>query len=181
MQREKNKPKTREELGLPPKKKPSPFERKFGKERNEKRLIQSGLKKKEPEYKPVKGVVFGQRTNEVGALGGGKPSSVPVETKPEPKPLTTKQKFDAKFIKKDKGVGFVKRGTPGAQRAENIEKNKNRAKEMAKARIAAKESGTAKPAMSGKERAQQMAKDLRDLCTALQNLVWKMLQQINFF
>ena len=32
--------------------------------------------KKEPEYKPVKGVVFGQRTNEVGAQGGGKPSSV---------------------------------------------------------------------------------------------------------
>jgi len=30
--------------------------------------------KKEPEYKPEKGVVFGQRTNEVGALGGGKPS-----------------------------------------------------------------------------------------------------------
>ena len=43
-----NKPKTREEVGLPPKKKPSPFERKFGKERNEKRLIQSGLKKKLP-------------------------------------------------------------------------------------------------------------------------------------
>ena len=32
--------------------------------------------KKEPEYKPVPGVVFGQRANEVGALGGGKPSSV---------------------------------------------------------------------------------------------------------
>ena len=30
--------------------------------------------KKEPEYKPEKGVVFGQRTNEVGAMGGGKPS-----------------------------------------------------------------------------------------------------------
>ena len=29
---------------------------------------------KEPEYKPEKGVVFGQRTNEVGAMGGGKPS-----------------------------------------------------------------------------------------------------------
>ena len=29
---------------------------------------------KEPEYKPEKGVVFGQRTNEVGAQGGGKPS-----------------------------------------------------------------------------------------------------------
>ena len=29
---------------------------------------------KEPEYKPEKGVVFGQRVNEVGAEGGGKPS-----------------------------------------------------------------------------------------------------------
>jgi len=40
--------KSRAEVGLPPKKKPSPFERKFGKERNEKRLIQSGLKKPLP-------------------------------------------------------------------------------------------------------------------------------------
>ena len=30
--------------------------------------------KNAPEYKPEKGVVFGQRTNEVGAMGGGKPS-----------------------------------------------------------------------------------------------------------
>ena len=45
---------------------------------------------------------------------------------------------DSKFIKKDKGVGFVKRGTPMAQRAENKEKNKMRAQEMAKKRIAAK-------------------------------------------
>ena len=71
--------------------------------------------------------------------------------KPEPKP-------QSKFIKREKGVGFVKRGTPGARRAENIEKNKNRAKEMAKARIAAKKDGTASPQMSGKERAQAMAK-----------------------
>ena len=40
----------------------------------------------------------------------------------------------------------MKRGTPGAQRAENLEKNRNRAKEMAKARIAAK-----KAAMSNEE------------------------------
>ena len=46
---------------------------------------------------------------------------------------------DSKFIKRERGkVGFVKRGTPGAQRAENQEKARNRAKEMAKARIAAK-------------------------------------------
>ena len=47
---------------------------------------------------------------------------------------------DSKFIRREKGKGpgFVKRGTPGAQRAENQEKARNRAKEMAKARIAAK-------------------------------------------
>ena len=50
---------------------------------------------------------------------------------------------DSKFIKRSKGPGFVRRGTPGAQRAENIEKNKNRAKEMAKARIAAKKAAMA--------------------------------------
>ena len=72
--------------------------------------------------------------------GGTSQSTIKsVEQKPEiKKPLTTKQKFDAKFIKKDKGVGFVKRGTPMAQRAENKEKNKMRAKEMAKARLAKK-------------------------------------------
>ena len=65
---------------------------------------------------------------------------------------------DSKFIKKDKGVGFVKRGTPMAQRAENKEKNKMRAQEMAKKRIAAKKEGTASTPMSGKEKAQAMAK-----------------------
>ena len=58
--------------------------------------------------------------------------------KPEVKTPDPKPSFKDKFIKKDKGVGFVKRGTPGAQRAENKEKNKMRAQEMAKARIAAK-------------------------------------------
>ena len=54
--------------------------------------------------------------------------------KPEPKP-------QSKFIKKDKGVGFVKRGTPGAQRAENKEKAKLRAKEMFKKRQEDKAAG----------------------------------------
>ena len=58
--------------------------------------------------------------------------------KPDPKPMSTKDKFNSKFIKKDKGVGFVKRGTPMAQRAEKKEAAKLRAQEMAKARIAAK-------------------------------------------
>ena len=50
----------------------------------------------------------------------------------------------------------MKRGTPGAQRAENKEKAKLRAKEMFKQRQADKAAG--KPQLSGKERAQQMAK-----------------------
>ena len=97
--------------------------------------------KKEPEYKPEKGVVFGQRTNEVGAQGGGKPSEGDFKKDfPDKKPLTTKQKFDKKFIKREKGagVGFYKRGTPGAQRAEFQEKQKLKAQAMAKARLAKK-------------------------------------------
>ena len=118
--------------------------------------------KKEPEYKPEKGVVFGQRTNEIGAQGGGKPSEGDFKKDfPDKKPEVKKPKMgspDSKFIKKDKGVGFVKRGTPMAQRAENKEKNKMRAQEMAKKRIAAKKEGTASTPMSGKEKAQAMAK-----------------------
>ena len=117
--------------------------------------------KKEPEYKPEKGVVYGQRKNEIGAQGGGKPSTgdLSMFKDKEAKPLTKKQKFDKKFIKKDKGVGFVRRGTPMAQRAENKERNKMRAQEAAKKRIADKKAGNASPQLSGKERAQQMAKD----------------------
>ena len=81
----------------------------------------------------------------------------PEVKKPDPKPLTNKQKFDAKFIKKDKGTGFVKRGTPNAQRAENKERQRQRTKEMFKKRQEDKAAG--KPQLSGKERAQQMAKD----------------------
>ena len=82
--------------------------------------------------------------------GGTSQSTIrSVEQKPDPKPMSTKDKFKSKFIKKDKGVGFVKRGTPGAQRAENKEKNKMRAQEMAKARIAAKKKAEAE--MSNEE------------------------------
>ena len=69
--------------------------------------------------------------------------------KVDPKPMSTKDKFNSKFIKKVKGKGFVKRGTPGAQRAENKEKAKNRAKEMAKARIAAKKKAEMSEGMAG--------------------------------
>ena len=118
--------------------------------------------KKEPEYKPEKGVVFGQRTNEIGAQGGGKPSEGNFKKDfPDKKPEVKKPKMgspDSKYIKKDKGVGFVKRGTPMAQRAENKEKNKMRAQEMAKKRIADKKAGNASTPMSGREKAQAMAK-----------------------
>ena len=54
-------------------------------------------------------------------------------------PKDTEAKPKSKFIKREKGkVGFVKRGTVGARRAENQEKAKLRAQAMAKARIAAK-------------------------------------------
>ena len=76
--RDANRPKTREEVGLPPKKKPSPFERKFGKERNEKRMISQGVKKPMPTTAEIRAknpkVVPGTRVNEIGAQGGGKPS-----------------------------------------------------------------------------------------------------------
>ena len=58
--------------------------------------------------------------------------------------MSTKDKFKSKFIKKDKGVGFVKRGTPGAQRAENKEKAKLRAQAMARANIEKKKAAMTK-------------------------------------
>ena len=68
--RDANKPKTRAEVGLPPKKKPSPFERKFGKERNEKRMISQGVKKPMPTTAEIRAknpnVVPGTRVNEIG-------------------------------------------------------------------------------------------------------------------
>ena len=56
---------------------------------------------------------------------------------PKPAPKTKRERFNDKFIKTGKG-NLARRGTVGARRAENIEKNRNRAKAMAKARIAAK-------------------------------------------
>ena len=93
----------------------------------------------------------GASTDSGGTQGKG---GAPEIKKPDPTPTPqTKPKMgspDSKFIKKErgKGPGFVKRGTPVAQRAENQEKNRNRAKEAAKARLA-KKAGTniAKPAM----------------------------------
>ena len=85
--RDANRPKTREEVGLPPKKKISPFERKFGKERNEKRLIQSGLKKKLPTTDEIRkanpNVVPGTRVNEIGQMSNA-PSEGKFKDDPPP-------------------------------------------------------------------------------------------------
>jgi len=90
MQREKNKPKTREELGLPPKRQNFDDRRKF--------RGSSYRGRPEPKYKPEPGVVFGQRTNEVGAQGGGKPSEgdfkkdFPDKVDPKPKKMHSIEK-----------------------------------------------------------------------------------------
>ena len=55
----------------------------------------------------------------------------------KPKPKTRRERFDDKFIRR-KGGTLARRGTVGARRAENKEAAKNRAKAMAKARIAKK-------------------------------------------
>ena len=73
----------------------------------------------------------------------GKKIDIKKEFPDKEKEMSKRDKFNAKFIKKDKGVGFVKRGTPGAQRAENKEKAKLRAQAMAKARIEAKKKAQA--------------------------------------
>ncbi len=86
------------------------------------------MKKKEEEQELVFGQRFDKPQREV---------TMKDFESPKPKPKTTREKFNDKFIKRE-GGGFVRRGTAPAQRAENREKNRNRAKAMAKARIAAK-------------------------------------------
>jgi hypothetical protein len=165
MQRDANKPKTREEVGLPPKKKISPFERKFGAEKNEKRLIQSGLKKKIPTTAEIRAknpnVVPGTRVNEVGAQGGGKPSSVSV--KPEVstmtkqgKPRTKAQMMAAKRIADGKSISDVKAANTASMKAKAAERNQ-------KFQDAKKSGNLAQfrkdnPKMSGADRAKAMAK-----------------------
>ena len=142
-----NKPKSREELGLPPKKKPSPFERKFGKKRNDQRLVQSGLKKKIPTTAEIKAdnpkVVPGTRVNEIGAQGGGKPSEGDFkkhfpDKKPEiskltkqGKPRTKAQMMAAKRI----GSGTAK--NPDTTIAQVKQKNQDDMRARAKAKFAA--------------------------------------------
>ena len=154
-----DKPKTREEVGLKPIEK-KPFVGSRSRFMNKKTEV-----KKEPEYKPVKGVVFGQRTNEVGALGGGKPSSVPVEkSKPEVstmtkqgKPRTKAQMMAAKRIADGKSIADVKAANTASMKAKASERNQ-------KFQDAKKSGNLAQfrkdnPKVSGADRAKQMAKD----------------------
>ena len=69
-------------------------------------------------------------SNPVGAKGKGKPSSVKQETPKKSKPKS-------KFIKTASG-SFARRGTVNARRAENREKARKRAQEMARRRLANK-------------------------------------------
>ena len=69
-------------------------------------------------------------SNPVGAKGKGKPSSVKQETPKKSKPKS-------KYIKTASG-SLAKRGTVNARRAENREKARKRAQEMARRRLANK-------------------------------------------
>jgi len=85
------------------------------------------MKKKEEEQE----LSFGQRFDKL------EPRKEEVTMKDfessKPAPKTRRERFNDKFIKTGKG-NLARRGTVGARRAENIEKNRNRAKQMAKAR-----------------------------------------------
>ena len=68
-------------------------------------------------------------SNPVGAEGKGKPSTVKTET--------PKKKKESKFIKTSKGT-LARRGSVSARRAENRERARKRAQEMARQRLANK-------------------------------------------
>ena len=108
--------------------------------------------KKEPEYKPVPGVVFGQRANEVGALGGGKPSSVKIDTS---KVDTSNEiESDANYAKTN--ARFNQRFNKDVKIVRNSQMSgRQRAQEMAKKRIAAKEAGTYKKPKTAQELAKE--------------------------
>ena len=146
MQREKNKPKTREELGLPDKKKVSPFERKFGKKRNDQRLQQSGLKKKLPTTAEIRAKSKTGMSNipskEGNAVIGGKKlnpdfgKKVDIkkefpDKKPEVstmtkqgKPRTKAQMMAAKRIAAGKSIDDVKAANTASMKAKAAERFK---------------------------------------------------------
>ena len=90
-------------------------------------------KKKEEESGEL---VNGQRfSEEVASYNKFKATGIDANTFKEekPKPKTRQQRFDDKFVRGERGK-VLRRGTATSQRAEIKEKNRNRAKQMAKAR-----------------------------------------------
>ena len=74
-----------------------------------------------------------------------------IKKKPEVKPLTTREKFNKKFIRDPKTKTLKRRGSVTARRAENLEKNRLRAQEMAKKRIELKKKAAAEAEAKSKE------------------------------
>ena len=153
-----NKPKTREEVGLKNNvvKKPSPFERKFGAERNQQRLKQSGLAK--PSTAEIRA--------KDAAAGGKGMSNIP---KAEGSAVIDGKKINPDFGKKTE----IKTETTPKKMHPIEKKNRER---LGDARVdalkkknaefqAAKKSGNLaqfrkdNPKMSGADRAKQMAKE----------------------
>jgi len=128
-----NRPKSREEVGLKPKQSQGRISRSS--------QNMAGKPKPEPKYKPEPGAVFGQRTNEVGAQGGRKPSegnfkkdfpvkkTVTVVKKPEVstttkqgKPRTKAQMMAAKRIADGKSISDVKAENQASMKAKAAER-----------------------------------------------------------
>ena len=84
------------------------------------------MSKKEEEQE----LSFGQRFDK---LESKKEVTMKDFESPKPAPKTRRERFDDKFVRGERGK-LLRRGTAPAQRAEIKEKNRNRAKQMAKAR-----------------------------------------------
>ena len=74
-----------------------------------------------------------------------------IKKEPEVKPLTTREKFNKKFIRDPKTKTLKRRGSVTARRAENLEKNRLRAQEMAKKRIELKKKAASEAEAKSKE------------------------------
>jgi hypothetical protein len=152
-----NKPKTREEVGLKNNvvKKPSPFERKFGSERNQQRLKQSGLSKPSTAEIRAKNAASGGSgmsnipSKEGNAVIGGKKINPDfgkkVEIKKEP-------------VKKMHPIEKKNRERLGDARVDALKK-KNAEFQAAKKSGNLAQFRKDNPKLSGADRAKQMAKE----------------------
>ena len=89
------------------------------------------MKKKEEEQE----LVFGQRFDNI--LNDSRPEVTMKDFESKPKPKTTREKFNDKFIRRKSGT-LARRGSVAARRAENREAARNRAQDAARKRIANK-------------------------------------------